>query len=89
MRQFNDQDFYLAERAFKNKDIVYFNWFKNGQLHVTVNSFFDEAIRLEDKNPLMSSNYVFTNEMENYSISMKYLYNLLKTLPVFANMVNG
>jgi len=30
MRQFNDQDFYLAERAFKNKDVVYFNWFKNG-----------------------------------------------------------
>mgnify|MGYP003649884351 CR=1 FL=1 len=29
MKQFNDQDFNLAEISFKNKDIVYFNWFKN------------------------------------------------------------
>jgi hypothetical protein len=29
MRQFNDQDFYLAERAFKDKDKVFFNVFKN------------------------------------------------------------
>lgn len=29
MTQFNDQDFELFEMSFKNKDVVYFNHFKN------------------------------------------------------------
>lgn len=43
MGQFNDQDFYLAERAFKDKDKTYFYFFKN-----------KAVIRLKYLNPLLN-----------------------------------
>ena len=55
MRQFNDQDFCLAERAFKNKDVVYFNWFKNGAI-----------IRLNYLKPLLDE--LESKEMNLYDV---------------------
>lgn len=70
-------------------NIGFFSWNKSGILTIFVDSYLDEAARLNNDNAMIKKAHVFKDIALNSEITFSDMYVMLKTLPEFSTMANG
>ena len=77
---------YGAQASYHN--IGYFSWDKNGSLNILVHSYLDENARLNNMQPIKSEQISFKNLLDNNTITLSDLYNKIKTVTQFSDMID-